>query len=238
MASAHPEDWADAMMKEFASLIETGTFDRREDANKLSGSRGSYCFDLDGNEDPADAPDEKNSQPSYSVDALAAGNWTRFVNHCCSPNLQVIPVVFDAMPQDNMPYHALVAVGTSISGESPSPLSVPRALAVASAPPYCAANASKPPRMASPMIFQAFAYPVVCRDLENESVSFVAGLAHVFSGTSLRGDRELSPVSSSLSRCSAFGTSLEGAGKAPVEFLCASWSDPVSRSSTCGTAAS
>ncbi|KAJ7854420.1 hypothetical protein B0H14DRAFT_2756431 [Mycena olivaceomarginata] len=72
---------------------------RREDANKLSGSRGSYCFDLDGNEDPADAPDEKNSQPSYSVDALAAGNWTRFVNHCCSPNLQVIPVVFDAMPQ-------------------------------------------------------------------------------------------------------------------------------------------
>jgi hypothetical protein len=103
---------------------------RREDANKLSGSRGSYCFDLDGNEDPADAPDEKNSQPSYSVDALAAGKIfpasqippdrtpreldpicevKSFVlhsglllimrSHCCSPNLQVIPVVFDAMPQ-------------------------------------------------------------------------------------------------------------------------------------------
>ncbi|KAJ7269106.1 SET domain-containing protein, partial [Mycena rebaudengoi] len=77
---------------------------RREEADKLSGSRASYCFDLDVNEDP----DEETPENAYSVDAYGC-NWTRFINHSCSPNLQIISVVYDAMPEDNMPYLALVA---------------------------------------------------------------------------------------------------------------------------------
>ncbi|KAJ7216924.1 hypothetical protein C8J57DRAFT_1482982 [Mycena rebaudengoi] len=85
--------------------LYTGLLIRREEANKLSGSRASYCFDLDINEDP----DEETPEKAYSVDAYGCGNWTRFINHSCSPNLQIITVVYDTMPEDNMPYLALVA---------------------------------------------------------------------------------------------------------------------------------
>jgi 3',5'-cyclic AMP phosphodiesterase CpdA len=71
------------------------TCSRREEADKLSGSRASYCFDLDVNEEPDEAPPEN----AYSVDAygcgmpynlcvsatetngrmLRTGNWTRFI---------------------------------------------------------------------------------------------------------------------------------------------------------------
>ncbi|KAJ6494069.1 SET domain-containing protein, partial [Mycena vitilis] len=78
---------------------------RRDEADKLSGSRASYCFDLDVNEEP----DEEPSENAYSVDAYGCGNWTRFINHCCNPNLQIISVVYETMPEDNMPYLALVA---------------------------------------------------------------------------------------------------------------------------------
>ncbi|KAJ7252953.1 hypothetical protein C8J57DRAFT_1474092, partial [Mycena rebaudengoi] len=85
--------------------LYTGLLIRREEADKLSGSRASYCFDLDVNEDP----DEETPENAYSVDAYGCGNWTRFINHSCSPNLQIITVVYDTMPEDNMPYLALVA---------------------------------------------------------------------------------------------------------------------------------
>ncbi|KAJ7827136.1 SET domain-containing protein [Mycena olivaceomarginata] len=85
--------------------LYTGLLIRREEADKLSGSRASYCFDLDVNEEPDEAPPEN----AYSVDAYGCGNWTRFINHSCSPNLQIISVVYDTMPEDNMPYLALVA---------------------------------------------------------------------------------------------------------------------------------
>ncbi|KAJ7251884.1 hypothetical protein C8J57DRAFT_1520205 [Mycena rebaudengoi] len=95
----------------------------------LYTGRASYCFDLDINEDPHEETPEK----AYSVDAYGCGNWTRFINHSCSPNLQIITVVYDTMPEaslllliyittipfkrsrvnlffkDNMPYLALVA---------------------------------------------------------------------------------------------------------------------------------
>ncbi|KAJ7721111.1 SET domain-containing protein, partial [Mycena metata] len=77
---------------------------RREEANKLDGSRASYCFDLDINE----GPDEEPPENMYSVDAYGC-NWTRFINHSCSPNLQIISVVYDTAPQDNLPYLAFVA---------------------------------------------------------------------------------------------------------------------------------
>ncbi|KAJ7244382.1 hypothetical protein B0H12DRAFT_1129251 [Mycena haematopus] len=85
--------------------LYTGLLIRREEADKLSGSRASYCFDLDVNEEPDEDPPEN----AYSVDAYGCGNWTRFINHSCSPNLQIISVVYDTMPEDNMPYLALVA---------------------------------------------------------------------------------------------------------------------------------
>ncbi|KAJ7240185.1 hypothetical protein C8J57DRAFT_1727142 [Mycena rebaudengoi] len=85
--------------------LYTGLLIRREEADKLSGSRASYCFDLDINEHPH----EETPENAYSVDAYGCGNWTRFINHSCSPNLQIITVVYDTMPKDNMPYLALVA---------------------------------------------------------------------------------------------------------------------------------
>ncbi|KAJ7620960.1 SET domain-containing protein [Roridomyces roridus] len=88
--------------------LYTGLLIRREDADKLSGRRASYCFDLDVNE----APDEDPPENAYSVDAYGCGNWTRFINHSCVPNLKIISVVYDTMPQDNMPYIALVATKT------------------------------------------------------------------------------------------------------------------------------
>ncbi|KAJ7918074.1 hypothetical protein B0H13DRAFT_1607763, partial [Mycena leptocephala] len=86
---------------------------RREEANKLSGGRASYCFDIDINEDP----DEVLPEHAYSVDAYACGNWTRFLNHSCCPNLQIISVVYETMCEarhlpclsDNTPYLAFVA---------------------------------------------------------------------------------------------------------------------------------
>ncbi|KAJ6555200.1 hypothetical protein DFH09DRAFT_574809 [Mycena vulgaris] len=83
--------------------IYTGS-SRREEAKKLSGSRASYCFDLDINEEADEEPPEN----AYSVDAFGCGNWTRFINHSCSPNLQIISVVYDTMPQDNIPYLVFV----------------------------------------------------------------------------------------------------------------------------------
>ncbi|KAJ6543471.1 hypothetical protein B0H10DRAFT_2135171 [Mycena sp. CBHHK59/15] len=96
---------------------------RREEADKLSGSRASYCFDIDINEDM----DEATPDPAYSVDAYGCGktklsiarrarspihfpgNWTRFLNHSCCPNLQIISVVYETMPEDNRPYLIFVA---------------------------------------------------------------------------------------------------------------------------------
>ncbi|KAF7377989.1 SET-domain-containing protein [Mycena sanguinolenta] len=85
--------------------LYTGLLIRREEADKLLGSRASYCFDLDVNEEPDEEPPEN----AYSVDAYGCGNWTRFINHSCNPNLQIISVVYDTAPEDNIPYLAFVA---------------------------------------------------------------------------------------------------------------------------------
>ncbi|KAJ7686433.1 hypothetical protein B0H14DRAFT_3534574 [Mycena olivaceomarginata] len=72
--------------------VYTGKLIPRAEAEKLQGDRKQYCFDLDYNEE--DVPSEK----TYSVDAFECGNWTRFINHSCSPNLRVQPVVYDTLP--------------------------------------------------------------------------------------------------------------------------------------------
>ncbi|KAJ7933663.1 hypothetical protein B0H13DRAFT_1855905 [Mycena leptocephala] len=49
--------------------VYTGLLIRRQEASKLSGTRASFCFDLDINE----APDEDPPKNAYSVDASAFG---------------------------------------------------------------------------------------------------------------------------------------------------------------------
>ncbi|KAJ7240372.1 hypothetical protein B0H12DRAFT_1134607 [Mycena haematopus] len=53
--------------------------------------------------------DEEPPENYYSVDAFACGNWTRFINHSCQPNMRVIPVVSDSMPKGNISHLAFVA---------------------------------------------------------------------------------------------------------------------------------
>lgn len=62
------------------------TCSRREEADKLSGSRASYCFDLDVNEEPDEPPPEN----AYSVDAYGCGmpydlcvSTTELMVECC-----------------------------------------------------------------------------------------------------------------------------------------------------------
>ncbi|KAI9225352.1 MAG: hypothetical protein DHS80DRAFT_3221, partial [Piptocephalis tieghemiana] len=52
-------------------------------AERYSELRTSYLFDLDGNE-------TSDSPLRYCVDAFACGNFTRFMNHSCSPNVKIV----------------------------------------------------------------------------------------------------------------------------------------------------
>ncbi|KAJ6629380.1 hypothetical protein B0H10DRAFT_1939779 [Mycena sp. CBHHK59/15] len=72
----------------------TGKLITRGEAEQLTGDSKAYCFDLDYNEDPDERPDD-----ALSVDSLKCGNWTRFINHSCEPNLCVQPVVHDTIPE-------------------------------------------------------------------------------------------------------------------------------------------
>ncbi|KAM5534350.1 hypothetical protein V8D89_011943 [Ganoderma adspersum] len=79
-----------------------------EERQESGHERKSYIFDLDVREGGDDASDD-DSTGTYSVDGYAHGNWTRFVNHSCEPNMQVVPVVWDTIPELKQPYLAFVA---------------------------------------------------------------------------------------------------------------------------------
>ncbi|KAJ7851467.1 SET domain-containing protein [Mycena leptocephala] len=83
--------------------VYTGKLIPREEAEALTGEAKQYCFDLDYNEMGA-APDEL-----YSVDSYKHGNWTRFINHSCAPNLRVQPVVYDTLPEQRIAFLAFIA---------------------------------------------------------------------------------------------------------------------------------
>ncbi|KIJ69054.1 hypothetical protein HYDPIDRAFT_105624 [Hydnomerulius pinastri MD-312] len=83
----------------------TGMLIRREDVENVPEEHQGYLFDLDGTE----VRDGENLGGRYTVDSYACGNWTRFVNHSCNPNMQVYSVVYDTIPHVNMPYVAFVA---------------------------------------------------------------------------------------------------------------------------------
>ncbi|KAF7304339.1 SET-domain-containing protein [Mycena chlorophos] len=88
--------------------LYTGLLIKRVEADKLPGTRGAYLFDLDMNEDLYNDKEEIDFESLYTVDALPAGNWTRFLNHSCDPNLINKSVVLDSMPADNVAHIAFI----------------------------------------------------------------------------------------------------------------------------------
>ncbi|KAH9920278.1 uncharacterized protein B0H18DRAFT_1024543 [Fomitopsis serialis] len=84
--------------------VYTGKLIRREDADNLSDEHRSYIFDLD----MLESGDEDASTVRYSVDSYQYGNWSRFINHSCEPNMKVYPVVWDTVAELNQPYLAFV----------------------------------------------------------------------------------------------------------------------------------
>lgn len=93
--------------------IYTGMLLRREDVDNLPPEHIGYVFDLDGTE----VRGQHNAGDKYSVDSYDCGNWTRFVNHSCSPSMKVYSVVFDTIREVHMPYVAFVAARDIPAGE-------------------------------------------------------------------------------------------------------------------------
>ncbi|KAG6820452.1 hypothetical protein H0H93_000206 [Arthromyces matolae] len=83
-----------------------GIYTGRRDATlSLPEEEKSYLFDIDGRE--AQDDEDPELEHLYSVDSKAHGNWTRFVNHSCNPNLIVYLVVFDTIPEVSPITHTL-----------------------------------------------------------------------------------------------------------------------------------
>ncbi|KAJ3752370.1 hypothetical protein FB446DRAFT_654980, partial [Lentinula raphanica] len=78
----------------------TGT---RSDAD--AQQEPTYVFDWDGCDH-----DETRHGHKYSVDATLQGNWTRFVNHSCEPNVGVYNAVYDEAIESNIPHIVFVAL--------------------------------------------------------------------------------------------------------------------------------
>ncbi|KAG8930107.1 hypothetical protein FRC01_003252 [Tulasnella sp. 417] len=84
--------------------------------------RRGYIFDLDCREldGEGQAPGDPPSSPSrlrvshkrYSIDAWACGNWTRFINHSCQPNMKVYTAYHDLYDHENPPPGKLIFVTT------------------------------------------------------------------------------------------------------------------------------
>ncbi|KZT06198.1 SET domain-containing protein [Laetiporus sulphureus 93-53] len=93
--------------------IYTGELITREEARRRTGQSKSYIFDLDVHEADDDSVEEEYAK--YSVDSYRCGNWTRFINHSCEPNMRVYPVVWDTVPELNQPYLAFVTTQTIVA---------------------------------------------------------------------------------------------------------------------------
>ncbi|KAF9076584.1 hypothetical protein BDP27DRAFT_1313579 [Rhodocollybia butyracea] len=111
----------------------TGELIHRSTAAKLLGEDKTYVFDLDGKDPPIDEVhgdgnrgengfdvDEEDLDPNvqmYSIDARRCGNWTRFLNHSCHPNLAVYTAVWDTIPEQNIPHLVFFALDDIPRGE-------------------------------------------------------------------------------------------------------------------------
>ncbi|KAK6977890.1 hypothetical protein R3P38DRAFT_2581066, partial [Favolaschia claudopus] len=86
-------------------LAANSTFLRpRRDAKSVDEGHREHIFDLDYND--GDAPEDE----LFSVDSFECGNWTRFVNHSCSPNVRVQPIVYDTLPEQRIAFLAFIAL--------------------------------------------------------------------------------------------------------------------------------
>ncbi|KAF8625395.1 hypothetical protein AX15_005401 [Amanita polypyramis BW_CC] len=88
--------------------IYTGKLMRRTEAEALNRGERGFCFDLDGQENPFE--DEHCRIQAYTVDSRTCGNWTRFINHSCSPNVQVYQAVHSTIPEMNTPFIVFCAL--------------------------------------------------------------------------------------------------------------------------------
>lgn len=83
----------------------SGQLITREAAEKLDAEEKVYCIDLNNKE----GADDNEHVNRYTVNAWRVGNWTRFLNHSCGPNLATYSVVWDTIPEENRPHVAFVA---------------------------------------------------------------------------------------------------------------------------------
>ncbi|KAH7344671.1 hypothetical protein B0J17DRAFT_636419 [Rhizoctonia solani] len=67
--------------------------------------RNQYLFDLDSRHE------------KYTLDCWGVGNWTRFINHKCEPNLKIFSVCYDTLPDTGLERHAVVALRDIPAGE-------------------------------------------------------------------------------------------------------------------------
>ncbi|KAH7107894.1 hypothetical protein BKA62DRAFT_151344 [Auriculariales sp. MPI-PUGE-AT-0066] len=73
--------------------IYTGELLRRSEAARRPKTHQDYAFDLDFEDGAEDA--RRTDHERWTVVAYECGNWTRFLNHSCEPNLRVFPVFVD-----------------------------------------------------------------------------------------------------------------------------------------------
>ncbi|KAJ7667552.1 SET domain-containing protein [Mycena polygramma] len=90
--------------------VYTGKLIPRKEAESLTGEAKQYCFDLDYDEEGA------TEDELYTVDSLDYGNWTRFINHSCAPNLLVQPVVHNTLPAQRIAFLTFIATKDISSG--------------------------------------------------------------------------------------------------------------------------
>ncbi|KAF5393677.1 hypothetical protein D9757_000345 [Collybiopsis confluens] len=91
----------------------TGEIIHRSTAARLLGDEKTYVYDLDGQDPGSEGVDEDDLDEAiqmYSIDARTHGNWTRFLNHSCYPNLAVYLAIWDTIPEQNIPHLVFFAL--------------------------------------------------------------------------------------------------------------------------------
>ncbi|KAG8997861.1 hypothetical protein FRB94_002910 [Tulasnella sp. JGI-2019a] len=118
LEAARREEWLQNMKEHLESIVDG------DDEDYAFLDRRGYIFDLDcgehlGTEDPKDGDHDgdidmvpNQDRPRYSIDAWAAGNWTRFLNHACDPNVKVYTAITEPYHHENPPPGSLVFVTT------------------------------------------------------------------------------------------------------------------------------
>lgn len=80
----------------------SGKLISRDEASVFSQGRQSYIFDIDHGET------ETEGRPVWSVDCYDCGNWARFLNHSCEPNVMAYDVCWDTSPTSGISHIAFV----------------------------------------------------------------------------------------------------------------------------------